>query len=96
VASIWRCIQSSAILQHYFKVVAKAFQRAQGVSWKYFHGRKSAMDRLVAAANIQYFRERLTGATDEREVKDLRFLIAREECRLRDISSSKEQIASCH
>lgn len=54
------------------------------------------MDRLVAAANIQYFRERLIGATDEREVKDLRFLIAREECRLRDISSSKEQIISCH
>ncbi len=54
------------------------------------------MDRLIAAANIQYFRERLAGAVDEREIKDLRFLIAREECRLRDIGSSKEQITTRH
>lgn len=54
------------------------------------------MDRLIAVANIQYFRERLAGAIDEREIKDLRFLIAREERRLRDISFSKEQITTCH
>lgn len=57
---------------------------------------KNPMDRLIAAANIQYFRERLAGAVDQREIKDLRFLIAREECRLRDISSSKEQITTRH
>ena len=44
------------------------------------------MDRLVAAANLQYFRERLANATDDKMIMDLRFLLAREECRLRDAS----------
>ena len=51
-----------------------------------FPWKENAMDRLIGTANIQYFRERLAAAREEREIKDLRFLIAREECRLRDAS----------
>jgi hypothetical protein len=61
-----------------------------------FPWKENAMDRLIATANIQYFRERLAAATEEREIIDLRFLIAREECRLRDASPPKEQITTCH
>jgi hypothetical protein len=61
-----------------------------------FPWKENAMDRLVAAANLQYFRERLANATDDKMIMDLRFLLAREECRLRDASPSREQVSARH
>jgi hypothetical protein len=61
-----------------------------------FPWKENTMDRLIVTANIQYFRERLAAATDDIEVKELWFLLTREEGHLMDIIHRERQTKTRH